>query len=89
MRSLAVILLLLFFASGSLAQPPDHAKHHPGGSEGSPGPKGPAGMMDGGMDGMMEKMGAPKPKDLYPTLMRTLTYGFYYFSNKNGNYSSG
>jgi len=68
-RSLAVILLLLFFASGSLAQPPDHAKHHPGGSEGSPGPKGPAGMMDGGMDGMMEKMGAPKPKDLYPTLM--------------------
>lgn len=23
-----------------------------------------------GMDKMMEKMGAPKPKDLYPTLMR-------------------
>lgn len=27
------------------------------------------GMMGGGMGGMMEKMGAPKPKDLYPTLM--------------------
>ena len=60
------ILLLLFLASGGLAQPPDHAKHHPGGSENS---NGPAGMMDGGMDGMMEKMGAPKPKDLYPSLM--------------------
>jgi glycine betaine catabolism B len=27
------------------------------------------GMMGGGMGGMMEKMGAPKPKDFYPTLM--------------------
>ncbi|GAC23702.1 hypothetical protein GMES_1403 [Paraglaciecola mesophila KMM 241] len=39
------------------------------------GPPGNAGAMMGpgmakGMDKMMEKMGAPKPKDLYPTLMR-------------------
>jgi hypothetical protein len=37
------------------------------------GPPGGAGgmgeMMGGGMGGMMEKMGAPKPKDFYPTLM--------------------
>jgi len=37
------------------------------------GPPGAAGgmgeMMGGGMGGMMEKMGAPKPKDFYPTLM--------------------
>lgn len=30
---------------------------------------GDGGMMGGGMGGMMEKMGAPKPKDLYPSLM--------------------
>lgn len=30
---------------------------------------GAGGMMAGGMDKMMEKMGAPKPKDLYPSLM--------------------
>jgi len=56
--------------------PEEHAKHHPGGGDG-PGTAtnapGMGGMMGGGMGemmgGMMEKMGAPKPKDLYPTLM--------------------
>jgi len=37
--------------------------------EGAGPPAGAGGMMGGGMGGMMEKMGAPKPRDLYPTLM--------------------
>ena len=41
----------------------------PEGVGGGP-PEGAGGMMGGGgMGGMMEKMGAPKPKDFYPTLM--------------------
>ncbi len=40
----------------------------PGGVGGGP-PEGVGGMMRGGMGGMMEKMGAPKPKELYPRLM--------------------
>ncbi len=40
----------------------------PTGVGGGP-PEGAGGMMGGGMGGMMEKMGAPKPRDLYPTLM--------------------
>lgn len=62
--------------------PEEHAKHHPNQSKGdgtaadqgsgSRGP-GPGGMMGGGMGGMMdemmEKMGAPKPKEMYPRLM--------------------
>jgi len=42
----------------------------PEGAGGMMGGGGMAGMMGGGgMAGMMEKMGAPKPKDFYPTLM--------------------
>lgn len=58
--------------------PEEHAKHHPeqakgggekgGGMGGMMGGEG-GGMMGGGMGGMMEKMGAPKPKELYPKLM--------------------
>lgn len=70
---LAVLLLMLLVSQSALAQSPEeHAEHHPGGeTKGASGPKGPGmqGGMGGMMDGMMEKMGAPKPKDLYPTLM--------------------
>lgn len=54
--------------------PEEHKKHHP--NQSGPGNVGPAGkgpgMMGGpggGMGKMMEKMGAPKPKELYPRLM--------------------
>jgi len=54
----------------------EHKSHHPGASQPGPPegvgggpPEGMGGMMGGGMGGMMEKMGAPKPKDFYPTLM--------------------
>ncbi len=62
----------------------DHSSHHPGGTEESQittnGDQ-PEGLTRGGtngggngmgamMDEMMEKMGAPTPKDLYPSLMR-------------------
>lgn len=46
----------------------EHAKHHPG-QAGPPGAAGKEGGMAGMMEGMMEKMGAPKPKELYPRLM--------------------
>lgn len=69
---------VLLAASEARAQvsPEEHAKHHPGaaGAGDAPG-KGPGmgGMMGGGMGGMMDemmkKMGAPKPRELYPTLM--------------------
>lgn len=55
--------------------PEEHAKHHPGASgppgtpASAPGMGGEGGMMGGGMGKMMEKMGAPKPKELYPSLM--------------------
>ncbi|MAT71042.1 MAG: oxidoreductase [Planctomycetaceae bacterium] len=65
--------------------PEEHARHHPGqagqgrgmagppeGVGGGP-PEGAGGMMGGGMMGgmgdMMEEMGAPKPKEMYPQLM--------------------
>lgn len=62
--------------------PDEHAGHHPGrgrggqaaadsptaGSEERRG-GGMGEMMGGGMDRMMERMGAPKPKELYPSLM--------------------
>lgn len=70
------------FAFGQIS-PEEHAKHHPGqagaaqAGPGMPGMGGPpqndggmmGGEMDGMMDAMMEQMGAPKPKDLYPSLM--------------------
>lgn len=58
--------------------PEEHSKHHPdeegNSSKGSSLTEQPGGGMMGGgmgkmMGGMMEKMGAPKPKDLYPSLM--------------------
>ncbi len=71
--------LLLLFAVNlhavALAQvsPEEHAKHHPEQADKSAGSKGEGGMMGGGMSGMMggmmEKMGAPKPKEMYPRLM--------------------
>lgn len=74
-RTLALCLALAG-ASALHAQvtPDEHAQHHPGG--GPPGlmtnAPGPGGMMGGGMGDMgkmMEKMGAPAPKELYPSLM--------------------
>lgn len=53
----------------------EHAKHHPGAGSpadtttNAPGMSNKGGMMGGGMGDMMEKMGAPKPKQLYPSLM--------------------
>lgn len=63
--------------------PEEHAKHHPGAGvqkqpQGSPAPGGAAsggmGSMGSGgmremMDDMMKQMGAPKPKEFYPSLM--------------------
>jgi ferredoxin-NADP reductase len=73
-----LVVLLTFSTSSAQVSPEEHAKHHPGqagGNEGTPGKGG--GMMGGGgggmgggkMGGMMQKMGAPKAKDLYPSLM--------------------
>ena len=80
---IAVLFLWVAIFADAQVGPKDHAKHHPG-SPGGPGMGGPGmatnapgmgGMMGGGMGGpggmggMMEKMGAPKPTDLYPSLM--------------------
>ena len=61
MRNVYIIVLLLLTVTTGWAQ--DHEKHHSSDSEGS------GNSMGEMMDGMMEKMGAPKPKDLYPSLM--------------------
>lgn len=51
----------------------EHLKHHPEQAGKSGGDKSEGGMMGGGMgnmmEGMMKKMGAPKPKEMYPRLM--------------------
>ena len=60
MKNVYILVLLLFSVTTGWAQ--DHEKHHS--SE-----KGSGNAMGEMMDGMMEKMGAPKPKDLYPSLM--------------------
>jgi glycine betaine catabolism B len=81
---LITLSLVLMWAATAPAQtsPQDHAAHHPGQkpmtadakpsaspmSGGSPAPGQMGGMMEGGMDKMMERMGAP-PKELYPSLM--------------------
>ncbi len=81
---LSLLLCVIMGTSFTYGQvsPQDHKKHHPG-KTGGPKGKGPGmgggmmggskggGMMGGkgGMGGMMDKMGAPKPKDLYPKLM--------------------
>jgi len=58
--------------------PEDHAKHHPAQTKGAEATTGGGMMGDGGMmggamggmmDSMMQKMGAPKPNELYPRLM--------------------
>lgn len=83
MRLICVVLLLLTFlltaclSSFARAQvsPEEHAKHHPGKSQrteagaeqGSDTRE--SGGMEGMMGEMMEKMGAPKPKEMYPKLM--------------------
>lgn len=64
-------------ASGQEEPPGGHRGHHPGqvGQGGAaakaakPAKAGMGGGPGGGMGGMMEKMGAPKPRDLYPRLM--------------------
>ena len=73
---LRLLVVLVATTSLSLAQSPEeHAKHHPkkAGEEDTGKGEKPGGMMGEGMagmmDGMMDKMGAPKPKDLYPSLM--------------------
>lgn len=75
-RWLTVKLVFIFttlLVPSAFAQvsPEEHAEHHPekaaGNSEQGSGMMG--GNMMGGMGDMMEKMGAPKPKELYPRLM--------------------
>lgn len=68
--SAAVIVLLFTILLGAQVTPEEHASHHPG--QDSPtevgvSPGG-AGAMEG-MAEMMQGMGAPPPKELYPTLM--------------------
>ena len=79
----AVSIGLALALPGYGQSPDEHAKHHPKGADpampaagkdaGMAGMGGGAGKdgggMEGMMDGMMKKMGAPPPKDLYPTLM--------------------
>ncbi len=69
-----VFIFLGLFMSTPYAQGgnDEHTKHHPGGAPntpGSPGLKSKGGPMGGKMKQMMEQMGVPKPKDLYPSLM--------------------
>ncbi|MCB0075605.1 MAG: hypothetical protein KDE20_29325, partial [Caldilineaceae bacterium] len=78
--ALACSLSILSPHLSAQVSPEEHAKHHPeqakGGNEKGGGMTGGGmmggeggGMMGGGMGGMMEKMGAPKPKEMYPQLM--------------------
>jgi len=55
---------------GGMGGPPGPPEGVGGGPpEGAGGMMGGGGMGGGGMGGMMEKMGAPKPKEMYPKLM--------------------
>ncbi len=78
---LSSVVVLSISAAMAQPGPSEHEKHHPKPPSGeapgpasgeSPTPAG-SGMMGGGggdgMGKMMEKMGAPKPKQLYPSLM--------------------
>lgn len=78
-----LVPLACFFAARPAAlvaqvSPEEHEQHHPEQTKGADSDNGRATMGTGGMMGgemggmmnsMMEKMGAPKPKDLYPKLM--------------------
>lgn len=68
-------LAVVFPAYGQVSEA-EHKSHHPSAGQAGPPegvgggpPEGAGGMMGGEMGGMMEKMGAPTPKDFYPTLM--------------------
>ncbi len=77
---IGVALLELPLVYGQ-ASPDEHAEHHPGQDSGDPAASeqgsgsrqssggGMMGGKGGGMGGMMKKMGAPKPKEMYPKLM--------------------
>lgn len=85
LRLCLVGILSLVRVAGVAQSEAEHLSHHPeqAGVENAPGGgerKGPSGaagmggpgggmMGGGGMGGMMEKMGAPKPRDLYPSMM--------------------
>ncbi|MFQ5443304.1 MAG: 2Fe-2S iron-sulfur cluster-binding protein [Nitrospinales bacterium] len=78
-----IVVLSMYVTSAAQVSPEEHAKHHPGQAKSANGTapgKGMGGAMGGGgmggggmgggkMGGMMQQMGAPKPKDLYPSLM--------------------
>lgn len=67
----AAMTVLAFAPTHAQVSPEEHAKHHPGqASATQPGtqPGAAAGMMEG-MGEMMKSMGAPPPKQIYPSLM--------------------
>lgn len=78
--ALCVLALLLVQGTGARAQggPDEHESHHPppGGAPAAPAeaagggmsPMGGGGMAD--MERMMERMGVPPPRELYPEMMR-------------------
>lgn len=84
LAAFSILVVLALALPGSGQTPEEHAKHHPKGDDAAmPAGGKDAGMgggagkgggmmgegMEGMMDGMMKKMGAPPPKDLYPSLM--------------------
>jgi len=85
LATIMVLFMTSASISNAQVSPEEHAEHHPGqagdsndgpGTSGMGGPPEgagpPNGMMGGkggGMGGMMKKMGAPKPKAMYPKLM--------------------
>ena len=68
---LPVFAMLPTASAHGQVSPDEHAQHHP--AQGQNNGDAASGMMNGdmmgGMDGMMERMGAPQPKELYPKLM--------------------
>lgn len=72
MRAGIILACCTSFAFGQVS-PEEHRKHHPQKTGGSGSRRKDGGMMGGPggamMDEMMRKMGAPKPKQMYPRLM--------------------